>query len=182
VRRLVFRLRGAVWFAAFLVAWLAAKPTQAIAAGMLALVLAGQALRFWAAGHIGAYRGETVEAPRLTRDGPYAIVRNPLYIGNGLIGLGWSLPAGAIGLVFPIAYVLVYIVAIVPLEEAFLTERFGDEYRQYRRETPGWWRTRWPAARPGARAFDARAAWRAEVHSLWMNAVGTLLILLRPAS
>ena len=133
LRATVFRLRGAASAAAFVVVWLAARPTFALMAIALGLVAAGHALRFWAAGYIPAYRGESLEAPRLATEGPYALVRNPLYIGNGLIGLGWCTPAGPIALaVFPALFAILYCIAIVPHEEAYLSAAFGERYEEYR--------------------------------------------------
>ena len=51
----------------------------------LLLFLRGWALRIWAQQHV-CYRIKTNKA--LTTSGPYAVVRNPIYIGNTLIVLG----------------------------------------------------------------------------------------------
>jgi len=45
------------------------------------LVVVGESIRVWACGHL-------VRNEELTRDGPYSIVRHPLYLGSLLIGLG----------------------------------------------------------------------------------------------
>ena len=76
---------------------------------------------------------------RLITAGPYRFSRNPIYIGNGLIGLGltwlsgitWALP------VFVILFLIQYI-PIVRFEEAVLEEKFGDEFRQYKKQAPRW--------------------------------------------
>ena len=51
----------------------------------LLLFLAGWALRVWAQQHV-CYRLKTAKA--LTASGPYALVRNPIYLGNTFIVLG----------------------------------------------------------------------------------------------
>ena len=48
------------------------------------IVAAGEAVRFWACGHL-------VRNERLTRTGPYRLVRHPLYLGSLLIGPGSAL-------------------------------------------------------------------------------------------
>jgi protein-S-isoprenylcysteine O-methyltransferase Ste14 len=51
----------------------------------LVLFLAGWAVRIWAQQHVGC-RPKSARA--LATSGPYAVVRNPLYLGNTLIILG----------------------------------------------------------------------------------------------
>ena len=94
IREKVFRLRGGIWTLLFLLILLLARPTRQSLLLGLPFVVLGQAWRFWAVGCIGRYRGEAVGAERLATWGPYAFMRNPLYFGNGLIGLGWGLMAG----------------------------------------------------------------------------------------
>lgn len=96
------------------------------------IVLVGESIRVWAAGHIQAYRVYEVEAERLATTGPYAHVRNPLYWGNFLIGLGFSAAANwwPAYVLFAAVYACIYSV-IIPLEERYLRERFGREYEEY---------------------------------------------------
>lgn len=180
IRREAFRLRGGLWTLLFLAILVKARPSlETLAWGMIPL-LGGQLLRFWAAGTIGFYRGERVGALRLVTWGPYAFVRNPLYLGNGLIGFGWAWASGslpAVGL-FLLAFGILYGVLIVPHEEGFLQERFGTAYTAYCARTPalipwkmppqGWWGS-----------FDASVLWRSERHSLWVTLAGTGVLVSR---
>lgn len=177
VRKQAFRLRGGVWTLLFAVILFLARPTgRSILAG-LPLVLLGQLLRFWAVGCIGRYRGERVGAEALATWGPYAFARNPLYVGNGIIGLGWAVMAGPWAiLVFVVTFVLLYTVFIVPHEEAFLLEKFGDAYRKYRDTTGRFIPRSWPTGRI-AGPFDRKVLWISERHSLLTTVVGTLLIV-----
>ena len=176
IRKQAFRLRGGVWTLLFVVILFLAHPTgKSILTGLL-LVVPGQLLRFWAVGCIGRYRGERVGAEALATWGPYAFVRNPLYVGNGVIGLGWAVMAGPWAIVvFVVTFVLLYTVLIVPHEEAFLLEKFGDAYRRYRDTTGRFIPKSWPTGRI-AGAFDRRVLWISERHSLLTTVVGTLLI------
>jgi hypothetical protein len=86
-----------------------------------------------------ATRTRIVGASRLFCRGPYAHVRNPLYIGNFLILAGalvmaWSwFPWLAVtGVVF---YCVQYAL-IVRLEEQALVRDLGDEYLEYKRHVP----------------------------------------------
>src|SRR6201996_8802882 len=70
----------------------AGKPSAFSIATGLPLAFAGEALRMWAVGYSGVTtRGDTVTAPALVTAGPYAYVRNPLYVGNALTGAGFAL-------------------------------------------------------------------------------------------
>lgn len=72
----------------------------------------------------------------LVKDGPYYLMRHPMYFGTLLIGSGiilvllefWTLP------VFLIIYLLIYIPQIEK-EEKVLLKRFGEEYRTYCKTT-----------------------------------------------
>jgi protein-S-isoprenylcysteine O-methyltransferase Ste14 len=106
----------------------------------LALIIIGEAIRLAgvaAAGTVTRRRSRNVQ--RLVAYGIFAWVRNPLYIGNFLIWMGfvtisgvlWFLPAAV--LLFAVEYEL-----IVRYEEGVLESIFGREYLDYKSETPRW--------------------------------------------
>jgi hypothetical protein len=110
-------------------------------------------------------------------------MRNTLYAGNGMMGLGWALMAGWIwAAVFAVIYFALYSLTIIPLEEKFLRERFGEEYEAYRKSTPslvpgfGNFRRKFDSSRRG---FDAKQSWFMERHSLGMNILVTALVMAR---
>jgi len=177
IRAKAFKLRGGIWTLLFVAVILLAHPTKlSVACGAVFVVL-GQALRFWAVGCIGRYRGENVGALSLTTWGPYAFIRNPLYAGNALIGLGWGIMAGFLAVViFVITFVLLYTVLIIPYEESFLAKKFGAEYSRYKEMTGSFF----PKGRPGGRIagpFDSKVLWASELHSLLTTVAGSLLII-----
>ena len=175
-REKVFRLRGGIWTLLFLLILILARPTRQSLLLGLPFVLLGQAWRFWAVGCIGRYRGEAVGAERLATWGPYAFMRNPLYFGNGLIGLGWGLMAGPWAvLLFLVSFFVLYGLLIVPHEESFLLSKFGDEYRDYRMRTGAFLPRAWPSGRI-AGPFAAGILWTSERHTLLSTLAGTLLI------
>ena len=177
LREMAFQLRGGIWTALFFIIVVLAHPTAASVLMGLPFVVLGQLLRFWAVGCIGRYRGEQVGALRLASWGPYAFVRNPLYLGNGIIGLGWGVMAGPwAALIFVIMFILLYTVLIIPHEEAFLLEKFGAEYRQYKERTGSFFPKSWPSGRI-AGPFERRILWTSERHSLLTTVVGSLLII-----
>jgi protein-S-isoprenylcysteine O-methyltransferase Ste14 len=68
---------------------------------------------------------------RLTTDGPYGLVRHPLYLGWILIVFGAARLTGD-RLAFAVLTTL-YLIVAIPWEERSLARSFGDEYVRYRR-------------------------------------------------
>lgn len=149
----------------------------------LALVLGGQALRFWAAGYIPKYRTEVIGAPVLVTWGPYKWVRNPLYAGNAIMGLGWSLMVGwGWVIAFVIAFMLLYSMIIIPAEEEFLADKFGAEYTEFKKRVPQlipYPRGGFPDKSPNEKPFDAKRAREEEIYSIRVNIIVTAVIFAR---
>jgi protein-S-isoprenylcysteine O-methyltransferase Ste14 len=102
---------GFVMVAAF--AWFSHPNAGSLAIG-LPLSACGLALRAWAAGHLAKNQ-------RLAVSGPYALTRNPLYLGTLVTALGLAAAAQSWGLalLFAVLFGLVYLPAI-ELEEQHL--------------------------------------------------------------
>lgn len=108
--------------------------------GLLLIVL-GELIRIYSVGFIGTIsrtRSQSLGA-RLISDGPFAYVRNPLYVGNFLITLGFAV----FGHIVWIAALTIFLFAlqyffIVAYEEDLLVSRFGEEYEDYRLRVPRW--------------------------------------------
>ena len=120
------RLRVPLGFACSgLALWLARPTLTSIAVGM-AIALAGEALRIWAAGHIE--KGRVV-----TRSGPYRLVRHPLYLGSAIMGAGFVWAAQSVAVTALVAiYLVVTLAAAMRTEERALSAKFGDQYDAYR--------------------------------------------------
>lgn len=109
-------------------------------AGGVLLALAGAHLRLVSIRVLGkSARVHHAGGRALHVVGPYARLRNPLYVANALITGGLALlAAGPVVMAVVLAVVaLIYDVAVRHEEEA-LTAAFGDEYREYRRQVPRW--------------------------------------------
>jgi len=106
---------GFVLVAAFL--WLSKPSLPSLVAG-LPVSIVGLAIRGWAAGHL---EKNTI----LTDSGPYAWVRNPLYIGTLMVAAGLAIAARRweLGALFAAVFLLVYL-PVVELEEQYLRELF----------------------------------------------------------
>jgi protein-S-isoprenylcysteine O-methyltransferase Ste14 len=104
----------------------------------VALVLAGLALRAWGAASAGRHtRTAAIEAADLATGGAYAHVRNPIYLGSMILGLGF---VGFLGdpwmlLLYALTFAVLY-VAIIPAEEKFLQQKFPEDYARYSAAVP----------------------------------------------
>ncbi len=88
------------------------------------LVIFGELIRIWAAGHL---RKEQI----LTTGGPYRFIRNPLYLGSFLIAAGFGFVSGSVWVwVLIFGYFLPVYVPVVKYEERILREKF-PEYDSY---------------------------------------------------
>jgi protein-S-isoprenylcysteine O-methyltransferase Ste14 len=115
------------------------RPVIFDAAGA-ALVAAGELLRLWAVRHIGVIsRTRSDRLGPLVTTGPFALVRNPLYIGNIAVWVGFAFAAHLPVLAPVVAVVLAAEYhAIVRWEESLLESRRGGEYRDYAARVPRW--------------------------------------------
>ncbi|MGH7494677.1 MAG: methyltransferase family protein [bacterium] len=101
----------------------------------VSLTLAGQALRILVIGYAYIIRGGRdgkVYAESLVQTGFFAHTRNPMYVGNYLIMLGFVLLYGSLlGYIVIIPFFTLVYYAIVKNEESYLKETFGREYAAY---------------------------------------------------
>jgi len=125
-RRLA-RLRVPLGFVfAIAVLWLAQPSGRTLVAGSVVAGL-GEALRIWAAGHLSKSR-------EVTSSGPYRFFAHPLYVGSSIMGIGLAIASGSLPVaVLILVYLAATIGAAVRSEEAFLRQKFGDQYDRYRR-------------------------------------------------
>jgi protein-S-isoprenylcysteine O-methyltransferase Ste14 len=110
-----------------------------LAGGLLAL--AGESMRFWGVAYAGSLTRVTgsVGAPEVIMSGPFARVRNPLYVGNIMLYTGVGVMSFALWPWLPMAALVWFVIQyslIVSLEEEFLEKEFGEQYLEYRRSVP----------------------------------------------
>ena len=178
MREFVFRMRGGIWTLLFLaVLFMVRASTRGQVIACLVLVVLGQVWRCWAAGCIGLYRGENVKANKLAVTGPYALMRNPLYFGNYVIGLGWSVIAGVWGVVvFTVCFFVLYVMVIIPHEESFLREKFGSGYVYYCARVKRFFPVSLKVSDLFT-GFDTSIIMRSEIHTIISTVIGTCIIL-----
>lgn len=107
-------------------------------------VLVGAAGLFW------GMSAHTIHSPKLgidwepdksylLRNGLYAYSRNPMYVAELILMLGWVVFYGSIAvLIALLAWGFFFAFYQVPMEERILEAHFGDTYREYEARVPRW--------------------------------------------
>lgn len=149
----------------------------------LSLALLGQALRFYVLGRVPegtSGQNLSIQASTLNTTGPYAYVRNPLYVGNlgvvlGLCCIAHEPRVYAIALVFFFGEYFF----IIRAEEDFLRSKFGAEFDAFCAAVPRWVPRLTPAKTGALRAggFDWRRALKKEVNPFSAWSLGALGLL-----
>jgi protein-S-isoprenylcysteine O-methyltransferase Ste14 len=110
-------------------AWLSQPSLRSLALGIPVGIL-GLLIRAWAAGHLE-------KNMQLAETGPYAYVRNPLYIGTLLVAAGLAIASRRwiVGVIFAAVFFLIYL-PVIELEEQHLRKLF-PAYDSYAKRVPG---------------------------------------------
>ena len=143
------------------------------------LILLGEAIRLSgvaAAGTVTRRRSRTVQ--RLVTYGIFAWMRNPLYVGNFLIWMGFTVISGVLWFI-PVAVVLfaVEYTLIVRYEEGVLESIFGQEYLRYKERTPRWFPR--PPGTDEEGEHHWGEAWRSEISTFLQYAVITAAFVVK---
>ncbi len=119
-QRVARRVRVPLGFATAVVFFAFARPSMRLLTWSLGPVLLGLWLRGYAAGYVK-------KNAELTRTGPYAYTRNPLYLGSMLLAFGFAVGAGRVPLgVLVVALFAVIYWPVILSEEAYLRGTFPD--------------------------------------------------------
>jgi len=167
---LVARLRVPSGFLIVIVfAWFSQPTPQSLAWG-IPLSIAGLALRAWAAGCLAKNQ-------QLATGGPYAYMRNPLYLGTLLVAAGLAIAArsGWLAALFAAIFVFVYL-PVIQNEEQHLRKLF-PEYAAYADRVPALWPRLTPARLPGASPFRASLYIRNQEYQAGLGFLAGLLFL-----
>jgi protein-S-isoprenylcysteine O-methyltransferase Ste14 len=128
-QKIARRVRVPLGFVVAAVFLVFARPSWHTLAWSLLLVLPGLWLRGYAAGYVK-------KNAELTRTGPYAYTRNPLYLGSMSIAFGFAIAAGRLwlGLLLVVLFLAIYLPTILS-EETFLRGAFAS-FEEYARRVP----------------------------------------------
>lgn len=109
------------------------------------IAIAGELIRLWGVSWAGSETRTTggVGGTFLVISGPFAHVRNPLYVGNILMYLGLGIMSMSLFPYLQIIAILFFIIqylVIVKEEEEFLKLKFSNGYKKYLENVPrfGW--------------------------------------------
>ncbi|HQP91605.1 MAG TPA: isoprenylcysteine carboxylmethyltransferase family protein [Candidatus Omnitrophota bacterium] len=118
------------------------------------LMAAGLILRFWASGYLTKSR-------ILTTSGPYSYTRNPLYLGNFILGLGISTMASSLWLniYYIVSFSFLYF-GTIREEQVVLEEKFGEPYKKYIKSVPAFFPSIVPYKHAEKKAFDINQSFK----------------------
>lgn len=153
----------------------------------LVIALSGEAIRLWGVSWAGSETrttGAGVGGTFLVISGPFAHVRNPLYVGNILIYLGIGTMSMAL---FPYLQIMAVIFfyfqyyLIVKEEESFLITKFKDDYQDYLKNVPrfGWRFTPYKNDSVTQPEFILSKGLKSETRSLQAFGIAALLIVIK---
>ncbi|MEO9876523.1 MAG: isoprenylcysteine carboxylmethyltransferase family protein [Anderseniella sp.] len=108
-----------------------------------AVLAAGIILDIWAMATMARARTNILPhraAGKLVTSGPFALMRNPIYVGNTIatLGLGLALQNGWLLIATPLAALGVHKLAVVR-EQAHLRDKFGQAWTEYAGKVKAWW-------------------------------------------
>jgi len=137
----MFRYRSYTPLPFLLVMVIFARPTLLSLVIGFCIVVLGESIRFWGVSIVGAETRTTgtVGGTYLITTGPFAFVRNPLYLGNMLMYAGVGVMSMALFpwlLIGAIVWFYAQYALIISREEEYLSGRFGPAYDEYRKHVP----------------------------------------------
>jgi len=123
----------------------------------LAIALAGELTRLWGVSYTGSETRTTgpVGGSRLVTSGPFAYVRNPLYVGNILMYTGFGVMSMALFpwlLIGAVIFFVVQYYLIITAEEEYLAKAFPEQYKDYFKRVPRFI----PSLRPYSKAKQSK--------------------------
>ena len=138
-RKIMFSLRSYTPLPFLVLMVVFARPSIVSIVSGFVLVILGECVRFWGVSIAGAETRTTgtVGGTYLITNGPFAYVRNPLYVGNMLVYIGVGVMSMALFpwlIVAAAGWFFLQYTIIITGEEEYLRTRFGEAYGAYCRE------------------------------------------------
>jgi protein-S-isoprenylcysteine O-methyltransferase Ste14 len=150
------------------------------------IAVAGELIRLWGVSWAGSETRTTggVGGTYLVISGPFAHVRNPLYVGNILMYLGLGIMSMSLFPYLQIIAILFFIVQyqfIVKEEEGFLIRKFGNDYQKYLQNVPRFFpkATKYIDTSVPQPNYSLTAGLKSETRTLQAFGIVTLLIVVK---
>ncbi len=170
----LYRYRVRIGFFSIIASIFLSRPSPLSLLAGLGVIGSGLLLRAWACGHL---HKEKV----LAISGPYRYTRNPLYVGNLIIGLGIVMSAYSIWVAVLLAcnFLIIY-PFVINREKRRMKEFFPDEYEAFKRKVPLFF-PRFPSSLPKSEIRFSRELYRknGEIRALYGALVYWAAITLR---
>jgi len=138
-----------------------------------AIAFCGALLRLWAAGHIE--KGKV-----LTKGGPYAFTRNPLYLGSFFMALGIILAGQGYWLLLAFGvFFAVFYYPVMKAEEQELLLGYGEQFLDYSARVPLFFPRFRKFSEASSKFLWSRAIRNREHHTLSGLILAVALLILR---
>ena len=144
----------------------AKRPTALFLALGLPPIVLGQAIRLWACGHL-------VKNKRLTTTGPFAYVKNPLYLGTILITTGFCVMAQhwVVLAITALGFFGYYMPRKKKIEYGRLREIYGEEFDRFNKAVPDLLPQLAPYRSGDTSRFDSRMVFENSEHGTVMSVI-----------
>ncbi len=156
---------------------------QSMIIGFL-IALLGELIRLWGVSWAGSETRTTggVGGTYLIVSGPFAYMRNPLYVGNILLYTGFGIMSFALFPYLQIIALLFFLLQyylIVKEEESFLIEKFGKEFESYLKNVPRFFPriTPYKVKDLEQPELNIKAGFRSEKRSLQAFSIVTIILI-----
>jgi protein-S-isoprenylcysteine O-methyltransferase Ste14 len=113
-----------------------ATPIVIVCGALVAAI--GMVLRVWGAAYLGygTVHNAEMQGGAVMAAGPFRTMRNPLYLGGWFMTLAMCLLMTPSGALFVMLLITVFYWRLILGEEAFLTAKLGEPYKEYLRAVP----------------------------------------------
>lgn len=179
--RLLYKYRSLTPIPLIVALFILAKPQLFSLLSGFFISISGELLRLWSVAYTGlTTRSKNVQTPILVTNGPYGIVRNPIYAGNFFLSLGVVVAAHAFFPWFILIYIAVFALQytfIIRYEEKFLAESFNDAYKDYKTQVPSFFPTFKPYRKGSSIKPDLKVAYRSEKNTINISLIVYAILL-----
>jgi len=182
--KIFFKYRSYIPVPFVLVMLIFMRPTlSSIIIGYI-IALFGELIRIWSVSFAGSETRTTsgVGGTYLVTQGPYSIVRNPLYIGNIMLYVGIGVMSYALFpylQIFAFLFFLFQYYCIILAEEDFLQNKFSEKFSDYKRSVSRFipWKNNLPGNIQSDIQLNVREGLKSEKRSLQAFIITSSIII-----